>query len=100
MAEMSNQSKHSCPRCQIGTMQPTTATYTTVHRGALMSVPNITAWNCDICQYMEYDDAVMARLEALVGEYLFSSETQRLNAKLTPLDGEAGDGKPSTRVKP
>jgi YgiT-type zinc finger domain-containing protein len=98
---MTTHDKHTCPRCQIGSMMPTTATYSTVYRAALLSVPNIPAWNCDICGYIEYDDETMTRLEALVGEYVLSNDTARMNAKLPPLDadGEVTDGKPSTRSK-
>ncbi|MCK6580256.1 MAG: YgiT-type zinc finger protein [Anaerolineae bacterium] len=94
--------KHTCPRCQIGTLQPIQATYTTVYRGALLSVPNITAWNCDICGFIEYDDEMMAQLEAMTGEYPLNDDAPRQSAKPAALDadGEPGEGKRSTRIKP
>ncbi|MBK8025430.1 MAG: YgiT-type zinc finger protein [Chloroflexi bacterium] len=102
MGPKTSSTKHACPRCQIGTMQPTQASYSTVYRSALLSVPNIPAWSCDICAYLEYDDDAMARLEALVGEYILTNETARANPKPAALDseGEPGEGKRSTRVKP
>lgn len=101
MGQFTNQDKHACPRCQIGTMQPTTATYTAMYRGSLLSIPNIPAWTCDICQYTEYEDMAMGRLEALAGEYLFAPEAERQNAKLPTFDSDGdAEGKPSTRLKP
>jgi len=95
-----NEQQHSCPRCAIGLMQPTTATYTSVYRGSLLSVPSVPAWKCDVCQYTEYDDSTLVRLEALVGEFVFSPDELRLNAKLTSMDPDLdGDGTNVTRPK-
>ncbi len=78
--------------------------YTTVYRGALFSVPAVPAWQCDICAYLEYDEDVMARMEALVGETLLPHEAAETESKLPPFEAdgerEPGDKKSRTRVKP
>ena len=51
----------ACPRCQIGYLHAEKATYTYVHNGMLLSVPNMPAWKCDICQYQEFDYDALTR---------------------------------------
>lgn len=42
-----------------------TLAYTHVVNGVLMSVPEMPAWQCDICGYHEFDQHALRRLERL-----------------------------------
>lgn len=90
----------ACPRCQIGNLQPVTATYTAVQNGMLLSVPNMPAWQCDICQYQEFDFDALGRVEALVGHFGPPDERARPAAKLPSVDADAPENKLPHRVKP
>lgn len=90
----------ACPRCQIGTLQPRTATYTSIHRGMVLSVPNTPMWKCDICQYTEYDYDTLARLEALTGRFGMPDDHAPHAAKLPAVDTEPGENSLPNRVKP
>jgi YgiT-type zinc finger domain-containing protein len=102
---MMGQSTHGnaqhCPRCHVGALDAVTVTYSAVYRGALFSVPAVPAWLCDICGYIEYDEATMERLEALVGETLMERPDAGMEGKLTPIEPDADmpEPKPRSRVK-
>lgn len=86
---MSNSAALSCPQCQIGYLQPTETTYSGVHHGMLISVPNMPSLTCDICEHREFDDAAVVQIEALVGQLGLPTEVARQSAKRTPLESEA-----------
>jgi hypothetical protein len=65
-----------------------------------LSVPNVPAWKCDICQYLEFDDHAMIQLELLVGHSGLPADSDRRAAKLPPLDADAPEGKRPPRMKP
>ncbi len=90
----------ACPRCQIGNLQPVSATYTCVHRGMLLSVPNMPAWKCDICQYQEFDYDGLARVEALAGRFGPPDDPVRPASKLPTVDADAAENKLPHRLKP
>jgi hypothetical protein len=66
---MPDTSAFSCPNCQIGICHPKRTTYLTVYNNMLVSVPNTAVWQCDICQYQEFEHHAITRLETLM-EYL------------------------------
>ena len=88
----------SCPRCQIGYLQPEKATYAYVHNGMLLSVPNMPAWKCDICQYQEFEHQTIARLEALLGIRDSSPDLQRNTPKIASI--EPSEPTSARRMKP
>lgn len=96
---MSDTAAPSCPRCQIGHLQSTKATYSYVHNGLFVSVPNMPAWKCDICQYQEFDYDAMIRIEVLVGQLSLPTDSPRPAAKLPAYDVESMEGTPSHRAK-
>lgn len=85
---MSNSAALSCPQCQIGFLQPTETTYSGVHQGMLISMPNMPSWTCDICQHHEFDESVISQIEALVGQMKLPTEVARRSAKRTPIESE------------
>jgi len=90
----------SCPRCQIGYLQPEKATYAYVHNGMLLSVPNMPAWKCDICQYQEFDYDAITQVEALVGHFGLPDDPVRPASKLPTVDSDAAETKLPHRIKP
>lgn len=85
---MSNSAALSCPQCQIGLLQPTQTTYSGLHNGMVISVPNMPSWTCDICQHHEFDDSALNQIEALVGQLGLPTEVARRSAKRTPIENE------------
>ena len=85
---MSNSAALSCPQCQIGNLQPTETTYTGVHHGMLISVPNMPSLTCDICQHHEFDEAALVQIEGLVGQLSLPTEVAQRSAKRAPIESE------------
>jgi YgiT-type zinc finger domain-containing protein len=79
----------ACPRCQIGNLQPAQATYASVHKGMFLSVPNVPAWQCDICQFQEFDYDVITWVEALMGHAGMPADASRPAAKVPTVDADA-----------
>jgi YgiT-type zinc finger domain-containing protein len=90
----------ACPRCQIGNLQPVSATYTCLHNHALLSVPNMPAWKCDICQYLEFDYDALGRVDALTGRFGPPDDPVRPASKLPSVDSETAEAKLPHRLKP
>ncbi len=92
--------KVACPRCQIGYLNAETATYTSLHNGMLLSVPNMPAWKCDICEYHEFDFDALTQIEALAGHLGLPDDPVRPASKLPSVDAEAAESNLSHRIKP
>lgn len=95
---MPEPSAFSCPNCQIGICHPKRTTYLTIYDNTLVSVPNTAVWQCDICQYQEFEHQTIARLEALLGISDAAPELQRNTLKITSL--EPSDPTTARRIKP
>lgn len=93
-------SSSTCPHCQIGSLNPTVETYSLVFGSSILSVPDIPAWRCDICAYLEYDEDALIRLDLLIGGLETSADPVRSAARPQQLDNELGTGKPAPRLKP
>jgi YgiT-type zinc finger domain-containing protein len=72
-----------CAACRIGSLHHTTATYTQWFADDLVLVPGMGAWSCDMCGEFFFDDAELARIEALLG----ASDTQRSSASVRDIAG-------------
>lgn len=81
-----------CPQCQIGHLHARRMTYVRVVDGMVMSVPDTPALTCDVCGYHEFDRAVMARLDALVGDRNDEPASSRRVARATRIDGKSTQG--------
>ncbi len=57
----------TCPACLVGRLQQRQITYVHVYNGTLVSVPNVSALQCDFCRATEYDTDSLQRIDALVG---------------------------------
>jgi YgiT-type zinc finger domain-containing protein len=83
---MSELSSYPCPYCEIGQCQPSRATYTTIYKGALLTVPDMPVAMCDICGYQEFDRTAIMRLESLLGQGDTPAENSRPGARPAALD--------------
>lgn len=83
---MSKRNAYPCPNCQIGSCQPGLSTYTLVHEGMLVSLPDMPTWTCDICQYQEYDPERLRVLDILLGLDDSALEPERTSLKVTPAE--------------
>jgi hypothetical protein len=78
----------TCPQCQIGFLQPTETTYSGIHRGMLISVPNMPSYTCDVCEHHEFDVSALVQIEALVGQLSLPTEVARRSAKPTRIESD------------
>ena len=44
-----------CPRCTVGRCLPQRATFADVYHGHLLCVPNLQAFKCDVCHFIEFE---------------------------------------------
>jgi hypothetical protein len=95
---MSDTSAFPSPNCQIGICHPKRTTYLTVYNNMLVSVPNTPVWQCDICQYQEFEHQTISRLESLMGVSDSAQELQRSTPKITSI--ESSDSTTARRIKP
>ena len=45
----------ACPRCTVGRCMPKRVTFCDMLQEQLLSVPNVRAYVCDVCHFVEYD---------------------------------------------
>jgi hypothetical protein len=96
---MSDSLSFNCPNCQVGICHPVPSLFLSVHQGYLVSVPDIPAWQCDVCQFQEFDRDRLAQLDHLLGEAVpVSDDVQRGNLKLSTF--ESPDSTTVRRAKP
>jgi len=95
---MPDTSAFPCPNCQIGICHPKRTTYLTIYNDMLVSVPNTAVWQCDICQYQEFEHQTIARLEALLGISDSTPEPQRNAPKIASI--EPSESTSARRMKP
>jgi YgiT-type zinc finger domain-containing protein len=86
---MHAKSPYMCPRCQIGHLQRGQATFVTCLNDQLLSIPDVAAWSCDICQYREFDVEAIHQIEVLAGALVTPLDTLR-----TPPRAASGDVPP------
>ncbi|MBN1680732.1 MAG: YgiT-type zinc finger protein [Anaerolineae bacterium] len=70
MSNQTNQPPESntCPYCHLGHLHPTQHTYVHAYEDSLVHMPNIPAWQCDVCRVVLYDECAIRQLEVLIGE--------------------------------
>lgn len=91
----------SCPRCQIGLMKRVKSTYSAIHQGMLVSVPDMPGMQCDICSYQEYHPSALIRLGAQLRRFnLPEAYAGSAFANLPAQEGETAENKPVRRPKP
>ncbi|MFW5708608.1 MAG: hypothetical protein ACOCX5_00165 [Chloroflexota bacterium] len=56
-----------CPRCQYGRMQPRPTTLVTFMDKRVVSMPDMSAYVCDTCHYLEFEAEALNQFEALMG---------------------------------
>lgn len=56
-----------CPHCRVGRLDLRAVNFMVFDDIAVVSAPQMPAWECDICRYREYDMRSMLRLDLLTG---------------------------------
>lgn len=83
-----------CLNCRLGTLKLGSATYTQWLGSQLVLVPNVLAWQCDVCGDFAYDDETLTRVELLLG-----SQIER-RKPATDRQSQAGSGSHSSTKTP
>ena len=65
---MSEKTAYACPRCQIGHLHQSRATFSALYQGMLFTLPDAEAWMCDICQYREFDASLLDQIDILIAQ--------------------------------
>ena len=89
---MTDKSTLICPQCQIGHLQASHKTYLRVVSGMVMSVPDTIVNTCDVCGFHEFDRALIAQVDALVGENRKLTSPSRSTSQSMRIDGKSTQG--------
>jgi len=73
-----------CTNCHIGSPQPCQATFARWYDGQFVVMPGASAWRCDVCGEISYDQDVLNRLVLLLGTESCLQDRQR--GRTTGLD--------------
>jgi hypothetical protein len=95
---MSDTASYACPRCQIGHLHQAKATFIAMYLGVLLSIPDLDAWMCDICQYREFDYTALSQVELLTGPLTSDADMIRPMPRASSID--LPDLSKSQRLKP
>ncbi len=81
----SNTPTHSfaCPRCTVGRCTLQTTTIADVYHGLLLCIPNIPAYICDVCRFVEFTKAV----QDLPWQELYDEQQEEVSAPPAPERG-------------
>ncbi len=61
-----NSQVYVCPECQTGHLKPGHITYAAwLDEDDVMLIPQFSAWICDVCGHIDYDENSARLLEAL-----------------------------------
>ena len=53
---------YACPRCTVGRCLPRETIFTEIHQGQLLAVPNMLAYICDVCNFVEFSHETLEAL--------------------------------------
>ena len=60
---------YACPRCTVGRCSPREMTFSEVYQGQLLAIPNVLAYVCDVCNFVEFaQEALEALWQELYGD--------------------------------
>lgn len=79
---------NACQRCGVGRLHPRKVTYTMIHEGMLISLQNMLAQECDICDFQDFDAKTIWQLDALIGEFNTPQTEGRFANKLASLESD------------
>jgi YgiT-type zinc finger domain-containing protein len=66
----------TCSQCHAGHLHQRHVTYINWHTGQFVVVPNVAAWQCDVCASIEIDAEAINRLMPLLGPVTQPDPTQ------------------------
>jgi YgiT-type zinc finger domain-containing protein len=64
-----------CSVCRIGQMRPAKVTYFAFARGRMITIPDFSAWKCDICGKCEFDIDALDQLALLLNPPIRTKDT-------------------------
>ncbi len=53
---------YACPRCTVGRCTPQRTTFCDIVHDQLLSIPNVVAHICDVCNLVEFDQDLLDSL--------------------------------------
>ena len=71
---------YACPRCTVGRCSQRGMTFSEVHLGQLLAIPDVLAYVCDVCHFVEF---AQETLEALWQE-LYGDQSDAPTAEELP----------------
>jgi len=80
-----------CPVCQLGHLNPVRTVLVRLYGDTLVQVPNSPAARCDVCRELFFDEAVLRRLDGLIGE-----SGPPPNRHVPPIQPPPADPEPNT----
>ena len=73
---------YACPRCVVGRCRPQSKTFAEVYQGQLLCIPNMPAFVCDVCQFVEFEPEGLESLwKELYGEHPMDDSPSTLHQR-------------------
>ena len=80
---------YACPRCVVGRCRPQTTTFAEVYHGHLLSIPNMLAFICDVCRFVEFEPEGLESLwEELYGDHPMDDFQSARHPRRSPSYGD------------
>lgn len=80
----------SCPNCSIGRIRKGSRPYLRLFQGQLFTIPDALIWQCDMCNYYEFDDTTGEIVNQMIFGATFDSFYADTNPPVPPVqDDEA-----------
>lgn len=78
----------TCTECHIGSLHKRRITYTNWHSNQFVIVPNLSAWQCDVCGHCQIDAEAINRLMPLLGPVTRPDPTQPRRTRSQSSNGD------------
>lgn len=89
-----------CPRCQVGRLRITYATYAQLYDGKILSAPDMPMYRCDVCGFVEFEQEAVQYIKMLTGQFDdIIDEDRMISRRSSPIE-VTETSKPSQAKKP
>lgn len=97
MQEHQDNQNSFCPNCGVGHTKLCHKPYLRLFLGQLFTIPNALCYQCDMCNYCEFDESALD----IVSDMIFSARrTRENNDKSRPLSSPSDDNSPTQQKPP
>lgn len=86
-----------CTHCRIGRFTNTKMPYVTFLDDEIMVVPNVSAYRCDMCGEVQFNEGFLERLQYLLDQ-LMEADYPRDSAEWLALNEQFGHWQPTGRM--